>query len=413
MVTLRSDRPHAWERWLPAWHALAGIALLLTNGLTVVELGVTNPRTWAALAVSAAAAAWYWALFVRVRPWEPPLWQMIVYVAGVMLAWSALASLSPAYYLLQAAIFPQFFFALPMRLAAIAAIGFTLLITALASGFPAAELDLLAMAGNLSLIVVLILLSAWIGRIIDQSAERSQLIAQLEATRAELAAMERQAGTLEERQRLAREIHDTLAQGFTSVVMHLEAADAALLADADRAGHHLGEARRIARDSLTESRRVLAALRPDVLRSSSLVETLQRVVADWSRETDTPARFMIVGSPLEVGAEADVTLLRTAQEALANIRKHATAHEVTVTLSYHPDEVALDIHDDGVGFEPGRAAVTTAGGMGLIGMRERAARIGASVSVESTPGGGTTIAVAVPAPQPGTGDRRETESRSA
>lgn len=413
MVTSAGDRPHAWESWLPAWHGLFGLALAAPNLFTILELGFGNPRTWAALGASAALAAWYWAFFIRVRPWESPLRQMVVYVAGLLLAWSVLASLSSAFFLLQAGIFPQFFFALPIRLAAITALAYALLIVAVQAGWPGGALDPGSIAPGLSLIVVLILLSAWTGRIIDQSAERSVLITELQATRAELAAAERATGTLEERQRLAREIHDTLAQGFTSVVMHLEAADAALRVDPDRARHHVGEARRVARDSLTESRRFLAALRPEALRSSSLLETLQRVVADWSRETATPARFMIVGSPFEVGSEADVALLRAAQEALANVRKHASANDVAVTLSYLEDRVSLDIQDDGFGFNPDLAPTTASGGFGLIGMRERAMRIGGWVAVESSPGRGTTIAVAIPTGARSDPGQDRTAARSA
>ncbi len=249
------------------------------------------------------------------------------------------------------------------------------------------------------MIAMFVVLSAWIGAIIDQSAERGRLIRELEATRQELAAVERQAGVLEERQRLAREIHDTLAQGFTSIVMHLEAAEARSDGPDDGWRHHLEAARRTARESLTESRRFLAALRPGPLESSPLPETLQRVVAEWSRETGTRATFTVVGTPRTAAPEADVTLLRATQEALTNARRHASASHVAVTLSYLDDQVLLDVRDDGAGFDANGSA-TSSPGLGLVGMRERAARLGGSVAVESRPGVGTAVAVALPSDVP-------------
>lgn len=224
--------------------------------------------------------------------------------------------------------------------------------------------------------------------------ERRQTIAALEAARRELAAAERAAGVLEERQRLARDIHDTLAQSFTSIVMHLEAAEPQLEMVSDSAHRHVGQARQSARDGLAEARRLVWALRPEALDQASLPEALERLAGRWSKASGVAATATITGTPRPLPAEVEVTLLRVAQEALANVRKHARATMVTLTLSFMDDALLLDVQDDGVGFVSGvPATVRGDGGFGLTGMRERVARLGGSVSVESAPGEGTTVVV--------------------
>jgi signal transduction histidine kinase len=240
-----------------------------------------------------------------------------------------------------------------------------------------------------------IILGVWITAIIGQSTQRRQLIEQLKATQAELAAAERRAGILEERQRLARDIHDTLAQGFTSIVMHLEAADQALPDDLDTLQKHLDRARETARTSLEEARRVVQALRPQSLDQRSLPDAIERTAVRWQEETGIPLTTTTTGDPVPLHPDIEVTLLRATQEALANIRKHAQATAVQVTLSYIDDVVVLDIQDNGVAFA-GAAASPLSGGYGLQAMRERAEQCGGSVTLESEPGVGTTVVVSIP-----------------
>jgi len=214
----------------------------------------------------------------------------------------------------------------------------------------------------------------------------------------------RQAGVLRERQRMAQEIHDTLAQGFTSIVMNLEAAEGILPPDAAQARHYLDQARHTARESLTEARRLVWALRPEALKSATLPEALGRLTERWSEESCITADVTVTGSPRPLSPEIETTLFRMAQEALANVRKHARASRVALTLSYMGGCVALDARDDGIGFDPFQASAEardrTSGGFGLKGMRERVEQAGGSLSVESTPGEGTTLAVELPASAP-------------
>jgi signal transduction histidine kinase len=265
----------------------------------------------------------------------------------------------------------------------------------LASGRPLSE-NWAAIAGGLISVTFGTLFAFWLTRIIDQSYERRRLIEQLEATRGELAAAEREGGRLAERQRLARDIHDTLAQGFVSIVLQLQAAERELPAGADAARRHLERARRTARDNLAEARRLVWDLRPEPLRAASLGEALGRLADRLAEETGMAATATVTGTPRPLSPDAEITLLRVTQEALANVSKHASAGRVALTLSYMDGEAALDVRDDGVGFAPGAGTVGTNGGLGLPGMKERVEALGGRLAVESGPGRGTTIAVTVP-----------------
>lgn len=193
-------------------------------------------------------------------------------------------------------------------------------------------------------------------------------------------------GVLEERERLAREIHDTVAQGLTSIQLLLGAASQRIDTHPDRARALVEEARTVATANLEEARRFVRALSPADLDVAPLEVALARIAEEVG------ATFTISGAPRPLPTAHDVTLLRITQEALANAARHAEAARTSVTLSYLPDSVALDVVDDGVGFDP--ASPDT--GFGLGSMRSRAAAVGGRISVESTPGSGTAIAVALP-----------------
>jgi signal transduction histidine kinase len=237
---------------------------------------------------------------------------------------------------------------------------------------------------------------SYVATIVRQSQERQRLIDQLHAAQAELAEAERQAGILEERQRLARDIHDTLTQGFASIVMLLEAAEESL-GRQHPAGRHVERALQSARDNLAESRRLVWALRPEALADTPLPVALERLARQLSDETGIRADTVVTGTIRSLDAEQETALLRVAQESLANVRKHAQAMRVTVTLSYMDDVTVLDIQDDGVGFRPPvESEAAPDGGLGLRAMRERVEEIGGTVSVESASGEGTTVVAHLP-----------------
>ncbi len=213
----------------------------------------------------------------------------------------------------------------------------------------------------------------------------------------------RQAGMLGERQRLAREIHDTLAQGFTSIVMNLEAAEGAQPPAPSTVRRHLDHARRTARESLSEARRLVWALRPESLENASLPDAISGLAGRWSEESGVLCAVTVTGTPRPLPTHTENALLRATQEALANVRKHARAERVVLTLSYMGDLVVLDARDDGVGFDAGIMARDLpgsdgekAGGFGLKAMRERVEQAGGTLVVESSPGRGTALVVELP-----------------
>jgi signal transduction histidine kinase len=203
---------------------------------------------------------------------------------------------------------------------------------------------------------------------------------------------------------MAREIHDTLAQGLMGIITQLEAAQQTA-SDAERE-RRMDNAKRLARDSLAEARRSVQALRPQALENSRLPEALADEVTRWSATSGVAGEVETTGEVRALHPEVEVTLLRVAQEALANVAKHAGASRAGVTLSYMEDVVSLDVRDDGVGFVPpdGSPSHGSApnghladGGFGLISMRQRVSRLAGQLEIESEPGGGTAVSASLPA----------------
>lgn len=214
---------------------------------------------------------------------------------------------------------------------------------------------------------------------------------------AQLLAQAREAGVLDERQRLAREIHDTLAQGLAGIITQLQAADRAQ-AGSERWGRHMDNVRSLAKQSLTEARRSVQALQPEQLEDSHLPEAIADLAASWSASTGIPATVEVTGDARPLFTGIEVTLFRVVQEALSNVAKHAQATVVGLTLSYLDDVVLLDVRDDGVGFAVGSSGNGAGGhGFGLKGMRQRLRGVAGNVEIESTPGEGTAISASVPA----------------
>ncbi|MTK03193.1 sensor histidine kinase [Micromonospora sp. CP22] len=242
------------------------------------------------------------------------------------------------------------------------------------------------------IVFVVCVLGVWSQRTVEESTRRADLIAQLERTRAELAQLSHQAGVAAERQRLAADIHDTVAQGLSSVVMLVQAAEADLDDDPERARRHLALARQTARENLIDVRTLVAALTPAQLTDAPLEQALHRLAQRFRAETGVPTSCVVSGTGPPPGTDREVVLLRAAQEALANIRRHADARAVAVLLRHDDQRVTLEVADDGTGFDVDRAA----DGYGLTGLRARVEQAGGALVVRSTPGAGTTIRVEVP-----------------
>ncbi len=400
MNTKQERQKDVWVKWDWLWKAIFYAAVIVSTWLMLLDDDRKAP-VWVVLLLTGILLLWHWGgLKLAYRKSDDldknAIFRFIV-IIGVIVLWFALVNMSPAYYFTLFGLFSQVFRHLPLRYGVIAVLILTgsIIYAQLADAGATFSLTNPTIWAFLFTALGAIILGVWITAIIGQSTRRRQLIEQLEATQAELAAAERRAGILEERQRLARDIHDTLAQGFTSIVMHLEAADQALPDDLDTLQKHLDRARGTARTSLEQARRVVHALRPHSLDQRSLPDAIERTAVRWREETGIPLTTTTTGDPIPLHPDIEVTLLRAAQEALANIRKHAQATDVQLTLSYMDDVVVLDVQDNGVAFA-GAATSPLSGGYGLQAMRERAEKCGGSVTLESEPGEGTTVVVSIP-----------------
>ena len=211
-----------------------------------------------------------------------------------------------------------------------------------------------------------------------------------------------QMGIIKERERLAAEIHDSLTQGFISIVTHLEVAEAKLekhpeALRADLQGL-LNKARQTARDNLNVARQMTWALRPDLEQVVPLAESLAKLAESWAAKSNIPVEFSCSGDARQLHPDMETALLRTTREALNNIQKHAQASQVTVTLTYMDTLVALDVHDNGRGCDPASLAKSgPGGGFGLKSIQEQVERLGGELTIESESGkGGCTVAAALP-----------------
>ncbi|OIJ26576.1 sensor histidine kinase [Nocardioides luteus] len=236
------------------------------------------------------------------------------------------------------------------------------------------------------------------------SQERADTIIRLEHALAEnarlqeqLVAQSRQTGVRDERERLAREIHDTIAQSLAGVVAQLQAAQGS--ADDEDVRRRVTRATEMARTALVEARRSVQDLAPAELADGCLTDALSGLVTAWGSDHGATVSFTVVGEARALHTEVEATLLRIAQEALANVAKHSGAARVGVTLTFDDvaegPEVTLDVRDDGAGFEPGLPRKDTSFGLGV--MRDRAERLAGTFTLESAPGSGTAVSARVPA----------------
>jgi signal transduction histidine kinase len=391
---------HAWDGGTRGWDVYYGVILLGVLGLVIATAAQeSQPAGARAITCAALAAMAPWYLLHRrtVLYGESSLARGLIYLAGLWILFIIASSQGIIEIWVLLALGPQCFLAVPFRWAvgAIIALNVTPAAVALITGASPGELTALIVAGLLT-VAFSVAFGSWVLRIIAQSYDRASLIGQLRETQAELASANRRAGVLAERQRLSGEIHDTVAQGFTSIIMLLQAADADVEDQPAAARGHLALAVQTARENLAEARALVAALAPAGLEPGALDGALRRLAASMDGPLGTAARFDVAGLAVPLPRPAEVMLLRVAQEALANVRKHARARQVLVRLRYTEGQVGLEITDDGTGFDPERPA----GGYGLPGMRARVGEAGGRLEVRSSPGGGTTVSVVVPVPDP-------------
>lgn len=391
----RAGLERFWGAQLKWWHLTFAVLWVITLVITFIEpAGRGGHVATAGLLVVMAIAYAVWAPSALLDQ----SWKGWAYLA---VAWSALIAIhvldpNTEAWLLFFVLFPHLWVMLSQPAAVvttIAAVASTTATRLWGAGGSTDDLIPVLVTAVIS-IALSILLGIFTSRMVHEASRRAETIDALHAAQAELAAAERDRGVSEERERLSREIHDTLAQGFTSVLSLGRAASAALArGDVALAEERLALIERAAADNLREARLIVAELTPGHLQSRTLTEAIERLVSTLNREGAMPVTLQVVGEPVPLDASAEVLVLRAAQECLANARRHAAADAVTVTVDFSGSErVTLTITDDGEGFDP----TLPSSGFGLDGMRARARDVGGSVVLTSAPGAGTSVRVEVP-----------------
>lgn len=402
-MTTVEERWAQFNRYGP--YALLGIATLLSGAAADLLMSSTEMYAAGALVPAALALQTWWG---RVRPGlaEFAVPAQLYYALRTVLAF-ALTWLNP-FFAIYAALgyFDAVHWLPPRRVRAGLVVTAVTLAGSQSGGLPPpSNVNWIAFGALFAINASLALLFAHIGTQEDQNAkEKAATIAQLEKAleenaglHAQLLVQAREAGVADERRRLAAEIHDTIAQGLTGIIAQLQVVTLTQDHDPELAREHLARAAALARSSLGEARRSVQNLSPAALEHDGLPAALKKTVAAWAERTGVPAQLTVTGTEEPLHEEVEATLLRIAQEALANTARHAHATRAGVTLSYMGDEVTLDIRDDGRGFDPLTLPPRSgAGGFGLGGMRARAERIAGTAAVESEPGQGTAVSARVP-----------------
>ncbi|WP_422769879.1 histidine kinase [Plantactinospora sp. WMMC1484] len=411
-----------WERReIALFKVLPYLLLAASVLLTLLQPTWDTPvHVPAVLGLTLATTLWMLYFHTLHSEWHQNGPLMGLYYTGLMVLAAGLVALAPFFALFAFVGYPQAFLYLTgrWRYAGVAA---TALVSAI--GYLGGAADIIAGAWweGISVAVICIVLAGVFFYFAELADDRNQkqrraltelheantkLEAALEENaglHAQLLVQAREAGVLDERQRMAREIHDTLAQGLAGILTQLQAAEQTLDDPSESASaasrRHVTNAMNLARESLTEARRTVHAVEPAMLAEARLPDAINDLARRWAEVHHVNAVLTTTGDARPMHADVEVALLRTAQEALANVAKHARASRVGLTLSYMEDLVTLDVRDDGVGFAPGakRPNGCLEGGFGLGGMRQRVQRLAGRLNIESEPGGGTAISAVVPA----------------
>jgi signal transduction histidine kinase len=399
-----------WERRFEKVLEVLPYALLAGSAvLSLIQPGQTLGDRLGTAGLVALAAAWVLFMYTL----RPPRWRertgpMAVYFAGMLTLATLLTTRFWFFVAFAVTGLVQAFFLLPTVLAFVGVAATSVVIYTAPGGFPEPTVE--AVSGWIFIICLQTVLTGFFSymgmKLMGEDRQRRELLARLEAAmeenaglHAQLLTQAREAGVLDERQRMARELNDTLAQGLTGIITQLEATERA----SRRPEHwrrHLDQARALARDSLTEARRSVQALRPEPLEDARLPDAIAHMAERWSETSGVVSSVETTGEPRPLLAELEMTLFRVAQEALANVGKHAKASKVGLTLSFTDDTVLLDVRDDGIGFDAGPGDADgrrgKGQGFGLDTMRQRLRRVAGSLEIESDPEG-TAVNARVPA----------------
>jgi signal transduction histidine kinase len=419
-------RPYSWDEFdsLPVHRQRAFfiVPYALLGLLAVLAVFIERPLgSWVVtLALCAVTAAWTLWMFTLHPAWRQRPRVMGVFVTGLIALNALLVIHEPLFGCFVPATYLYAFGLLqwPWRLGGVSAVA---VIAATAQVWGTNKDTAVGLITYFGVIVINVLpmnglawflhnsenWHQWRQQTIEDLSEANDRLAATLAENAglheQLMTQAREAGVLDERQRMAREIHDTLAQGLTGIITQLQAAEQGSQ-DPARWRRHVRAATSLARESLAEARRSVDALRPEPLETARLGDALAGVARRWSELNSVKVEVTATGTARPLPPDAELALLRTAQEALANVAKHARASRVGLTLSYMDHEVALDVRDDGSGFAPEPQGN---GGFGLVAMRQRIEGVNGTLQIESEAGGGTAISACVPVTSPASGGAPE------
>jgi signal transduction histidine kinase len=402
----------------PAVLLLVPAALLTAAGPGHASGAAAWPGVAVTVGLAVATGGWLAGLAVLARPGGParPRSLLVGYYLILLALLSTLVAWSPWFMLVSwtACVYVFALFEARWAFFAAALAGVALTAAQTRSALPSSHAVLPLFL--LSLVAPLLVGGWWLGResdtrrrlIAELADANSRLRAESELTarlREQLQEQAHAAGVQQERQRLAREIHDTLAQDLSAVVSQLEVALSEPALSGEIGGQHwqrpVAQARDVAREGLREARHSVRALASPLLDGGSLTGALRALAGRWQAQTGVEAFCHADDDVPPLPDEVQGALLRVAQAALANVAEHAAASRARLTLSWVDGTVLLDVWDDGAGFDPADTGHETAAGgpgrgFGLTGMRQRLALLGGQLEIESAPGGGTVIGARVP-----------------
>ncbi|WP_369779167.1 sensor histidine kinase [Streptomyces sp. R33] len=384
---------HVWDRAFGPWDLYFGFVWVATVAFVLgTDFPPLSYRVPAA-ALLTLLIPWYaWAgrpLLQKDPGAEPGL--SLRYLGVVVALFLPAASLAGETRLITFALAPHCFMLLPLR-RAVGAMGVVALLPVAGWALlwqPAGHIVFINAASAFVTLVFSSFFGAWIIRIIEQSRERASLITELDASREEVARLSAAQGAHAERERMSREIHDTLAQGFTSLLMLVQAVQSEMDTDPEQAHRHLELMAATARQNLAEARALVAGGAPADLDAGSLPDAVRRLAARQA----PPAAVSVTGEVRPLAAVLEVVALRSCQESLSNASKHAGAGaRCSVSLAYGDGELTVTVRDTGRGFDPAAPGP----GHGLRGLRARTAEVGGTASIAAVPGTGTTVTVTLP-----------------
>lgn len=371
----------------------------LAGALAHILWNARHALGWTEVAVSVLLLAQigiYLGIMLFGRQWPLPRNRLLLYFAVNLVIWLIEYWLAPGVYWIVFAYIGQMFGLLPARFPIVATLFVSGTLFARNAMWGSSESNTTLLLGTLAVWTMLVVFMLFISHLTQTSQERGQLIAQLQAAKNELeSAQQREAelAVLRERERLARDLHDSLGHTLVTLSVQLEAIQRLYRVDQEAASEQVDEMKAMTRSSMDALRRSIAGLRAPGLEDRALRPALQALCVDFAQRTGLEVTCEIDRAADDLRLTTAEALWRTTQEALTNVEKHAQARSVGVSLEYEPDAVTLRIVDDGVGLAAGAESLPNR--FGVRGMRERVEGLGGTLALDGSPSG-TTVKARLP-----------------